>query len=107
MHLHLHLKECMLDYGPVYSFWCFSFERFNGILGKFNNNHIGQLKSRLWDNFSRANNFICHGHVNMVLNLPTFCDDTDMHYVKHSVLVSAERLEKVAVVLPLCTVVEL
>ena len=33
MHLHLHLKRCMMDFGPVYSFWCFSFERFNGVLG--------------------------------------------------------------------------
>lgn len=38
MHLHGHLKECVLDYGPVYNFWCFSFERFNGILSSFNNN---------------------------------------------------------------------
>ena len=33
MHLHCHLKECVLDYGPLHAFWCFSFERFNGILG--------------------------------------------------------------------------
>ena len=33
MHLHCHLKECVEDYGPVYSFWCFAFERFNGVLG--------------------------------------------------------------------------
>ena len=33
MHLHCHLKEVILDHGPVTSFWCFSFERFNGILG--------------------------------------------------------------------------
>ncbi len=38
MHLHLHLKDCILDYGPVYSFWCFSFERFNGMLGQYHNN---------------------------------------------------------------------
>ena len=36
----LHLKECMIDYGPVYAFWCFSYEMFNGILVKFHiNNH--------------------------------------------------------------------
>ena len=29
MHLHAHLKDCILDFGPVYSFWLFSFERFN------------------------------------------------------------------------------
>ena len=33
MHLHFHLKECVIDFGPVHAFWCFSFERFNGILG--------------------------------------------------------------------------
>ena len=26
MHLHCHLKECIEDYGPVYSFWCFAFD---------------------------------------------------------------------------------
>lgn len=39
MHLHSHLKDCMLDYGPVYAFWCFSFERLNGILGEYHNNN--------------------------------------------------------------------
>lgn len=29
MHLHGHLKECVLHYGPIYIFFlCFSFERF-------------------------------------------------------------------------------
>ena len=42
MHLHGHLSECVKDYGPVYSFWCFAFERMNGILGSYhvNNHHI-------------------------------------------------------------------
>ncbi|XP_070537876.1 uncharacterized protein [Ptychodera flava] len=39
MHLHLHLKECLLDYGPAYSFWLFSCERYNGILGNFPTNN--------------------------------------------------------------------
>ena len=34
LHLSLHLCECTYDYGPLYSFWCFSFERMNGFLGK-------------------------------------------------------------------------
>lgn len=29
MHLHGHLKECLLDYGPFHSFWCFSFGLFS------------------------------------------------------------------------------
>ena len=35
MHLHGHLVECIEDFGPVYSFWCFAFERMNGILGSW------------------------------------------------------------------------
>ena len=38
MHLHLHLSECLLDYGPLYGFWCYSFERYNGTLGKYPTN---------------------------------------------------------------------
>ena len=39
MHLHLHLKECLLDYGPVHGFWCYAFERCNGVLGKYHTNN--------------------------------------------------------------------
>lgn len=52
MHLHGHLAECIRDYGPVYSFWCFAFERMNGILGSYhvNNHHISiQLTRRFLD----------------------------------------------------------
>lgn len=38
MHLHLHLKECLQNYGPVHGFWCYSFERCNGILGQYHTN---------------------------------------------------------------------
>ena len=38
LHLHGHLKECIIDYGPVYSFWLFSFERLNGVLGNYSSN---------------------------------------------------------------------
>ena len=33
IHMHAHLKEDLLSYGPAYEFWLFSFERYNGILG--------------------------------------------------------------------------
>ncbi|EXX65890.1 hypothetical protein RirG_128980 [Rhizophagus irregularis DAOM 197198w] len=35
LHFSLHLRDCSSDYGPLYAFWCFSFERINGILGKY------------------------------------------------------------------------
>ena len=42
MHLHCHLKECIVDFGPLRNFWLFSFERYNGILEnqKTNNANI-------------------------------------------------------------------
>ena len=38
MHLHLHLIDTVLDFGPLYSTWCFSFERYNGMLGSLPTN---------------------------------------------------------------------
>ena len=54
MHLHAHMKECLLDYGPVYEFWLFSFECFNGILGNQpNNNRL--IKPQLMQRFLDGN----------------------------------------------------
>lgn len=39
MHMHTHLVECIVDFGPIYSFWLFAFERFNGILGAYHRNN--------------------------------------------------------------------
>ncbi|RHZ88696.1 hypothetical protein Glove_21g152 [Diversispora epigaea] len=39
LHLSLHLSACSHDFGPLYAFWCFSFERMNGILGSLPNSH--------------------------------------------------------------------
>ena len=35
MHLHGHLRQCIEDVGPIHSFWCYSFERYNGLLEPF------------------------------------------------------------------------
>ncbi|XP_013884930.1 uncharacterized protein LOC106533238 [Austrofundulus limnaeus] len=102
MHLHLHLKECMLDYGPVYSFWCFSFERFNGILGKFKHNNR-TIEVQIMRKFQQSQQLsmpwtcqygaeitnILQGQMTGTLS---HNDTTDMLYVKHSVLVSARTL---------------
>ena len=42
IHLHGHLTECIRNYGPVNSFWCFAYERMNGVLGAYhtNNHHV-------------------------------------------------------------------
>ena len=36
--MHGHLVDSVKDYGPVYNFWLFSFERYNGILSNIPNN---------------------------------------------------------------------
>ena len=38
MHMHMHLYDCCQDYGSVYAFWCFAYERCNGILGSYQTN---------------------------------------------------------------------
>ena len=30
LHMHCHLKQCLLDFGPASLFWLFAFERMNG-----------------------------------------------------------------------------
>lgn len=39
MLMHSHLKSVILVFGPVYAFWLFSYERFNGILGNQTSNN--------------------------------------------------------------------
>ncbi len=44
MHMSLHLKECLLDFGPLPAFWCFAFERFNGILERISKSWVSSEK---------------------------------------------------------------
>ena len=40
MHMHCHLRSCVLDFGPLHGFWLYAFERYNGLLGTMpHNNH--------------------------------------------------------------------
>ena len=32
MHLHLHIKDTIISYGPTHATWCFSFEHYNHLL---------------------------------------------------------------------------
>ncbi|GET57130.1 hypothetical protein GLOIN_2v1775288 [Rhizophagus irregularis DAOM 181602=DAOM 197198] len=47
LHLSLHLRDCSSDYGPLYAFWCFSFERMNGSLPNSNRKIESELMRRL------------------------------------------------------------
>ena len=39
MHLHMHLKDSFLNFGPIHAFWAFPFERQNGLLGAYHTNN--------------------------------------------------------------------
>eukprot|EP00112_Aurelia_sp_Birch-Aquarium-sp1_P011969 Seg2512.2 transcript_id=Seg2512.2/GoldUCD/mRNA.D3Y31 product="hypothetical protein" protein_id=Seg2512.2/GoldUCD/D3Y31 len=68
MHLHLHLKQCILNFGQVYAFWCFSFERYNGILGKYHvNNH--EIASQIMREFIIGKQIY---HANDLLTRPEY-----------------------------------
>ena len=39
MHIHCHLRDCVMDFGPISGFWLFPYERLNGILGELPSNN--------------------------------------------------------------------
>lgn len=78
IHIHRHIKECITDYGPVYGFWLFGFERFNGMLGNYHTNQKAieiQLMRRFLDDatmYTIAQTDPCLTEHNNIL-LPFFC----------------------------------
>lgn len=58
MHLHLHLKQTFLDFGPPHASWCFAFERYNGILGSYHTNNR-EIESQIMKKFCQ--NQAVHG----------------------------------------------
>ena len=90
MHLHGHIVECVKDYGPIYTFWLFSFERYNGILGNYPTNKrntseqlmrrfIREASSEMFqEHFVKTlpmarNTSVLHQH--QLLNTMTMCSD--------------------------------
>ena len=44
IHAHCHIKECILEYGGIYSMWLLGFEWYNGILGNITTNRKGAFE---------------------------------------------------------------
>ena len=76
MHMACHLKDIMLDYGPVHGFWCFSFERYNGMLEAMHKAWVNPEKQLLFkfldlqlvnsiDSTISENDFICRDIANL------------------------------------------
>ncbi|OAD69734.1 C2H2-type zinc finger transcription factor [Phycomyces blakesleeanus NRRL 1555(-)] len=51
MHLHLHLRETIRDFGPVYGYWLFRFERYNGLLKNVNTNRKDSFEVTYMNSF--------------------------------------------------------
>jgi hypothetical protein len=47
IHLSMHIPECIRDYGSVYSFWLFPYERLNGYIGKPNISGVRNYKNKI------------------------------------------------------------
>ena len=69
MHLHTHLKQCILDYGPLHAFWCYPFEWYNRILGSFHSNKKS-IKSQ-WKRFVFCK-FVCTLVISLLILLNSF-----------------------------------
>lgn len=70
IHLHNHIKDCLMDYGPSHAFWCFSFERYNGLLGSFHTNQKA-IEPQIMRKFINAQRL--HGDISMAnLHLMSF-----------------------------------
>ena len=59
MHLHCHLGEVVRDFGPVYGFWLFSFERYNGILKNIDTNSKDRFELTFMKQFLRDSMGTC------------------------------------------------
>ena len=81
MHLHLHLKDCILDFGPIYGWWCMSFERFNGILGSYavNNHNITVQLMRKFVSENSAVATFCKINKALDLRIPLSSCDTELN----------------------------
>ena len=60
MHLHGHLNECILDVGPLYSSWWFSFECYNGILEKMKRSWHAPEQQLIHPQIFKPPNTCCH-----------------------------------------------
>ncbi|OAD81215.1 hypothetical protein PHYBLDRAFT_161839 [Phycomyces blakesleeanus NRRL 1555(-)] len=82
MHLHLHLGKCVHDFGPIYAFWLFSFERYNGLLKNIKTNQKGGFESTMMKRFLERT-YIGSFIQSFVNHLPQFAIDF-LHRISNS-----------------------
>ena len=83
MHLHCHIQECLVDYGPGYSIWAFACERLNGYLGSVPTNH-NSIEVQLMRKFTSTQ---------QILQLYSMCDDPALQELLNDFQVSKGSLQ--------------
>ena len=90
MHLDGHLKECMLlDYGPVYSFWLFSFERYNGLLGSPSTNRR-KIELQFMKRFVRDLIIITKDFWDVNKNIFALLTNSKKRFVRDSIIITKD-----------------
>ena len=64
MHMICHLKECILEYGPLHALWLFPFEKFYGILGQLPHNNKS-IEAQLFRQLLKDQHVIAIPHYTM------------------------------------------
>ena len=67
MHLHLHLAQCIKDYGSTSGFWLYTFERYNGMLGSYHTNNKC-IESQIMKTFLQHQSLNCNLALDSCLN---------------------------------------
>ncbi|OAD73074.1 hypothetical protein PHYBLDRAFT_71592 [Phycomyces blakesleeanus NRRL 1555(-)] len=70
IHLHLHLCETIRDFGPVYGYWLFGFERYNGLLKHIKTNEKDSFEATYMRSFIQ--NAFKDDYVNAVLKSSSY-----------------------------------
>ncbi|OAD74342.1 hypothetical protein PHYBLDRAFT_144789 [Phycomyces blakesleeanus NRRL 1555(-)] len=69
MHLHLHLCKTICDFGPVYGYWLFGFEQYNGLLKNVSTNRKDSFETTYMQSF--VQDTFKGDYVNAVLQCPS------------------------------------
>ncbi|KII86134.1 hypothetical protein PLICRDRAFT_115269 [Plicaturopsis crispa FD-325 SS-3] len=79
-HLAMHYLKFIKLFGPIYAWWLFAFERFNGMLEKVKHNGHdgGRMELTLLRNW-----VMCHLIYEYLLALPETDDPTERNYIDH------------------------
>ncbi|OAD75581.1 hypothetical protein PHYBLDRAFT_166812 [Phycomyces blakesleeanus NRRL 1555(-)] len=69
MHLHPHLRETVRDFGPVYRYWLFGFERYKGLIKNVSTNRKDSFEATYMQSF--VQDTFKGDYVNVVLQCPS------------------------------------